>query len=52
MGRTVGVELSDRDGLSNAISLYLLSQGVKIFRTHDVAGLNAVIRFYKNLEGV
>ena len=33
MGRTVGVELSDRDGLSNAISLYLLSQGVKIFRT-------------------
>jgi dihydropteroate synthase len=52
MGRTVGVELSERDGLSNAISLYLLSQGVKIFRTHDVAGLNAVIKFYKNLEGV
>jgi len=52
MGRTVGVELNDRDQLSNAISLYLLSQGVKIFRSHDVAGLNAVIKFYKNLEGV
>lgn len=52
MGRTVGVQLNDRDQLSNAISLYLLSQGVKIFRSHDVAGLSAVIRFYKNLEGV
>ncbi len=52
IGRTLGVELSHRDGISNAISLYLLSQGVKIFRTHDVAGLNETIRFYKNLEGV
>jgi dihydropteroate synthase len=51
MGRTVGVDLKNRDELSNAISLYLLSQDVKIFRTHDVAGLSAVIKFYKNLEG-
>lgn len=52
MGRTVGVQINDRDQLSNAISLYLLSQGVKIFRSHDVVGLGEVIRFYKNLEGV
>jgi len=52
MGRMIGVELGERDQLSNAISLYLLSQGVKIFRSHDVAGLSSVIRFYKKMEGV
>jgi len=51
MGRTADVELKDRDKLSSAISLYLLSQGVKIFRSHDIAGLSATIRFYKNMEG-
>jgi len=52
MGRTLGVEVSNRDELSNAISLFLLSQGVRIFRTHDVVGLSRIAGFYKNLGGI
>ena len=50
IGRTTGLEVDNRDMLSNAISLYLLTQGVKIFRTHDVAGLSSVIKFYTKME--
>ena len=50
--RISGLNLDARDGISNAMSLYLMERGVKIFRTHDPVGLGSVIKAYKALEGV
>lgn len=52
LGRISGLNIDTRDGISNAISLYLMERGVKIFRTHDPSGLSAVIKSYKALRGV
>jgi dihydropteroate synthase len=46
------VEVLERDNLSNSISLYLMLEGVRMFRTHDVKGLINTIKFYKTLEKV
>ncbi len=52
LGKISGLNIDARDGISNSISLYLMERGVKIFRTHDPAGLTAVIKAYKALIGV
>ncbi len=52
LGRIIGLGLSERDALTNAISLSLMGQGVRIFRTHDAKGLADVIKFYKSIEGI
>jgi len=51
LGRSTGLNVDERDGVSNAISLYLMRDGVRIFRTHDVKGLSSVIKFFKSVEG-
>jgi dihydropteroate synthase len=51
LGRVAGLQVSERDTLTNAISLSLMSQGVRIFRTHDTAGLAGVIKFFKSTQG-
>lgn len=51
LGRLTGLNVDERDGISNAISLYLMRDGVRIFRTHDVKGLNSVVKFYRSVEG-
>lgn len=50
LGRLFGREIFERDELSNSISLYLMLQGVKIFRTHDPKGLSDIIKFYNELK--
>ena len=52
LGRITGLDVNNRDPIGNAISLFLISNGVRIFRTHDTEGLNSVIKFYKALEEV
>ncbi|MCX6113299.1 MAG: dihydropteroate synthase [Proteobacteria bacterium] len=52
LGNITGLEVGERDTLTNAISLSLMEQGVKIFRTHDVKGLVSVIKFYKSVEEI
>jgi dihydropteroate synthase len=50
LGRLFSREVFERDELSNSISLYLMLQGVKIFRTHDPKGLSDIIKFYNELK--
>ena len=51
VGKVTGLNIDARDNVCNAISLYLMDRGVKIFRTHDPEGLGSVIKAYRALEG-
>ena len=51
LGAITGLEVGERDAITNAISLSLMEQGVRIFRTHDVKGLVSVIKFYQSIGG-
>ena len=51
VGKITGLNIDARDNVCNAISLYLMDRGVKIFRTHDPEGLGNVIKAYRALEG-
>jgi len=51
LGAITGLEVGERDAITNAISLSLMEQGVRIFRTHDVKGLVGVIKFYQSIGG-
>lgn len=52
IGRMTGLGLDERDAIANAISLSLMEQGVRIFRTHDTKGLASVVKFYKSIEEI
>ena len=52
VGKITGLNIDTRDHVCNAISLYLMERGVRIFRTHDPKGLRDVIKAYRSLEGV
>ncbi|MEI6092327.1 MAG: dihydropteroate synthase [bacterium] len=51
IGRKTGLEPGERDAVANAISLSLMGQGVRIFRTHDTKGLSDIVKFYKSIQG-
>ena len=51
IGVVTGLEVGERDAVTSAISLSLMEQGVRIFRTHDVHGLVSVIKFYNSIGG-
>ncbi|HOW16402.1 MAG TPA: dihydropteroate synthase, partial [bacterium] len=52
VGKISGLNIDTRDPVCNAISLYLMERGVKIFRTHDPEGLKGVIKAFNAIQGV
>jgi dihydropteroate synthase len=52
IGRITGLETQKRDSITQAISLFLIRQGVRIFRTHDAKALKDVISFHEAIEGI
>lgn len=52
VGKITGLNIDARDSVCNAISLYLMERGVRMFRTHDPEGLSDVIKAYRSLKGV
>ncbi len=52
VGKISGLNIDTRDAICNAISLYLMERGVKIFRTHDPEGLKGAIKAFNAIQGV
>ncbi len=52
IGRITGLETKDRDPIGQAISLFLIEQGVRIFRTHEARALKDVINFHQSIEEI
>jgi dihydropteroate synthase len=52
IGRITGLETGERDPIGQAISLFLIGQGVRIFRTHEPKALKDVMNFHEAIEGI
>lgn len=52
LGRITGLETGERDAIGQAISLFLIGQGVRIFRTHEPKALKDVMNFHEAIEGI